>query len=307
MEILVCGEALVNLVPPADGGGAAISVPGGSPFNVAVGLARLGVNTGFLGKISTDSHGAMLRTRLQENGVDVRFVVDTPRSTTTAAVSFRDGTEPEYVFTIEGSADRSLLTAEIPESLSSEVRAVHFGSYSLVLEPTASALNALMRVAASDRVVSLDPNVRPLLISSQEGYRKSFDRWCGLSDIVKLSVADAAFIAPSRSATDLAQDALERGASLVVVTRGAGGADAYTKRHKTEASGEPVDVVDTVGAGDAFTSGLLASLHEMGALQKGSIEMLDASTVEAALHFAVHASAYTCGRAGADPPDQEML
>ena len=307
MQILVCGEALIDLVLRANGPNDPVPTPGGSPYNVAIGLARLGVETGYLGKISTDAHGRMLRAHLAESGVDLRFAVETARRTTTAGVRLKYGEEPEFVFDIENTADRSLLVSELPERLPDSLQAVHFGSYSLVLEPGASALVRFMEAAGSTCVITLDPNVRPFLIPARTAYRGGFERWCAMSDMVKLSTADLDYIDPGGDETRWVASLLAAGTALVVVTRGPRGATGYTARFRVDAPGEQVSVVDTIGAGDAFMSGLLAALCDAGPLTKDRLRLLSISEVECALRFATKVAAITCQKRGADPPTRAEL
>jgi len=307
MKVLVCGEALVDLVPPSGGSGPSVPAPGGSPFNVAVGLSQLGVETGYLGKLSTDAYGRMLRARLAESGVDMRLSSETIRPTTTASIRLRAGEEPEYTFDINGTADRSLLESDLPTSLPAELQAVHFGSYSLVLEPGARALVSFMRTVSEEHVVSLDPNVRPLLIPNRSAYREAFRSWCSQVDLVKLSVTDMAFIAPGRDVARFARQILAEGPALVVVTCGAHGAVAFSRRHVTRTEAMPVEVTDTVGAGDAFMSGLLASLAEAQVLRKARLASVSRAIVTRALRFAARIAALTCQRTGADPPRRSEI
>ena len=181
MSILVCGEALVDLVSVQEAGQTRhLPTPGGSPLNVAVGLARLGVPTDCLGKLSTDKYGEKLYGHLGESGVGTRFVVRSPRPTTVARVEISPEGEPEYVFEIEGSADRSLNVDDLPEVLPAEVDALHFGSYSMALDPTGRTLTALMERERGQCVITFDPNVRPTLVSRLRSYRAAFAHWTRL-------------------------------------------------------------------------------------------------------------------------------
>jgi len=305
MSILVCGEALVDVLPNPDGSSEAI--PGGSPFNVAVGLARLGLDVGFLGKLSSDSYGKQLEQHLVSNGVATDYVVHSPLPTTVARVTTPYGSEPEYAFEIEGTADRAMGLRDLPSQLPSAVRAMHFGSYSLALESTASTLARLMEREADRRVISLDPNVRPSLLPSADLYRPRFERWVRRADIVKLSAADFAWIYRESEAEPVIKQWLQDRTVLAVITRGAEGAIAYTRSSTIRVPGQVTDVVDTVGAGDAFMAGLLAGLHDQECLSVGTLHRLDAADIAAALDLATRAAAITCGRSGANPPVREEL
>ena len=166
--ILVCGEALIDLVPASAGDEPAyVARAGGSSFNVAMGLGRLGAPVGFLGRISTDRFGRMLRGRLEADGVDCSLVEDGDEPTTLAVVQIEAGSEPVYVFYGEGTADRMFSTDHPPADLPDEVTAIHLGSISMVREPGASAFEAVMRREHGRRVLTLDPNVRPSLVGER--------------------------------------------------------------------------------------------------------------------------------------------
>ncbi len=172
--------------------------PGGSIFNIAVGLGRLGTPVGFFSSLSTDFFGDQLANYLVENGVSTDFTLRASGPTTLAFVSLPDGrhTEPRYVFYANDAVDRSLKLADLPAELPKQVQALHFGSISLVLEPGASTLEALMRRESGQRVLSLDPNIRPSLITDREAYRQRFEGWLRLVDIVRLSLADLEWLYP---------------------------------------------------------------------------------------------------------------
>ncbi len=303
MSVLVCGEALVDLVPvETEGQTRYVPIPGGSPLNVAVGLARLGVPTDFLGKISTDEPGETLCSHLRASGVSTRFVVRSPRPTTVARVKVSPEAEPEYVFEIAGTADRSLVAEDLPETLPAEIDSVHFGSYSMALDPTGKTLTALMEREHSRRVVTFDPNVRPTLIPEPLSYRATFAHWCSLAHVVKLSVGDFAFLCPGESHDEAADRWLAAGTRLVVLTRGDRGATAYARGLRVDVPGETTTVEDTVGAGDAFMAGLLAALFDLGRLAVPRLDPLPRSEIVQALRFAGRAAAVTCSRRGADLP-----
>jgi len=301
----VCGEALVDVLPNPDGSSEAI--PGGSPFNVAVGLARLGLDVGFLGKLSSDSYGKQLEQHLVSNGVATDYVVHSPLPTTVAGVTTPYGSEPEYAFEIDGTADRSMGLRDLPSQLPGSVRAIHFGSYSLVLEPTASTLDRLMERERDSRIISLDPNVRPSLLPSADVYRPRFERWVRCANLVKLSAADFAWIYSESEPEPVIEQWLTGRTQLVVITRGAEGATAYTRSARMSVPGQVIEVIDTVGAGDAFMAGLLAGLHDQERLSVGTLHRLDAADIAAALDLATRVAAITCGRSGANPPVREEL
>ncbi len=306
--ILVCGEALVDLVPMAQGDEPTyVARPGGSSFNVAMGLGRLGVPVGFLGRVSTDPFGRMLRRRLETDGVDCRYVLEGDEPSTLAIVHLEAGAEPRYAFHGEGTADRMLLAGDLPPAFPDDVAALHLGSISMVREPGASAFEAVMRREHGRRVISLDPNVRPSLVGERSSYLARLEGWVALADVVKVSQADLAWLHPRTAPDAVAEAWLERGPGLVVVTMGNAGSLGLTARGRVEVAGTPVIVSDTVGAGDAFTSGLLAWLHEGGWLERGRIREIPPDDLRVGLAFANRVAAITCTRAGAQPPTRAEM
>lgn len=305
--IIVCGEALVDLVPADCEGGAGFrALPGGSPYNVAIGLARLEAPTGFLGRLSTDAFGRILRARLDEEGVDTTHVAIGAEPTALAVVSLDEEGHPDYSFHWEGTADRQLSASDLPADLT-EVEALHVGSVSLVLPPAAGAYAALVQREHPHRVVSLDPNIRPSFISDPAGFGLYLDRLVRHAHLVKVSDEDLSIVAPSDDPVEIARGWTANGPSLVVLTRGSAGARIVTGSFEADVPAEHVDVVDTVGAGDAFMAGLLARLRELGALTIGALAEIDEATATDAVRFATTASAITCQRAGANPPSRGEL
>ena len=306
--ILVCGEALIDLVPASAGDEPAyVARAGGSSFNVAMGLGRLGAPVGFLGRISTDRFGRMLRGRLEADGVDCSLVEDGDEPTTLAVVQIEAGSEPVYVFYGEGTADRMFGTDHAPAELPDDVTAIHLGSISMVREPGASAFEAVMRSEHGRRVLTLDPNIRPSLVGERTAYLPRLEGWVSLADVVKVSQADLEWLYPGAAPDAAAAAWLARGPGLVVVTRGHDGVLGMTARDRVEVAGTQVVVSDTVGAGDSFTSGLLAWLHEAGRLERSSVREIPADELRDCLAFANKAAAITCTRAGAQPPTRAEM
>jgi fructokinase len=306
--IVVCGEALIDLVPMSQGDEPAyVARAGGSSFNVAMGLGRLGTPVGFLGRLSTDPFGRMLRRRLLADGVDCHFVQEGDEPSTLAIVHLEAGAEPIYAFHDQGTADRMLRVEDLPADFPAEVAALHLGSISMVRQPGASAFEALMRREHGRRVLSLDPNVRPSLVGERSAYLARLEGWVSLADVVKVSQADLAWLYPETAPDVVAGTWLARGPGLVVVTRGHDGSFALTAGGRVDVAGTPVAVSDTVGAGDAFTSGLLAWLDEAGWLDHARIREIPADALRQCLVFANRAAAITCTRAGAQPPTRTEM
>jgi fructokinase len=304
--VVVAGDALIDLTPTTTARGhlAYEPHPGGSCLNIAVGLGRLGVPTAFLARLSSDAFGQMLRTHLVASDVQPGYFVDTDDLTTLAAVHLRDG-EATYSFHAVGAADRGLL----PEHLRPlpTGAALHLGSIALALEPVASTLEGLLRHEAGRRVVSLDPNVRPGLITDREVYLHRFAGWVQLVDIVKLSTEDLSWLFPDRPHDEVVAEWHAAGVPLVVVTHGEEGASASTPVAAASVAAPSVAVVDTVGAGDAFMSGALAHLHERRLLAREALQSLDTSGLTELLETACLVAADTCTRAGAEPPSRRNL
>lgn len=299
--IVVAGEALIDLVPQEAEGGAAAGLPalaprlGGGPYNTAVALGRLGSPVAFCSRVSRDAFGEALLDGLRAAGVDVSYVQRGPEPTTLAVASVGADGSAGYAFYVEGTADR-LFSA--PDQLPDGVRAMSFGTCSLVLEPGASAYEELLRRAAARGVfTALDPNVRAGLIPDADAYRARFTSWLPSVSLLKLSQDDADWLGGTP------REWLTAGPSAVVVTHGGDGLSLYT-RDGTEVRvpGEPVDVVDTIGAGDTVNAALLHGLAARDALSAEALAALDEDGWTAVLRFAARAAAVTCSRAGAEPP-----
>ncbi|KUN86734.1 carbohydrate kinase family protein [Streptomyces griseoruber] len=294
--IVVAGEALIDLVPRGTGALAALRPTlGGGPFNTAVALGRLGSPTAFCSRVSYDAFGEALLGRLRDAGVDASAVQRGPEPTTLAVATVGDEGSAAYSFYVEGTADR-LFTA--PAALPAGTRAVSFGTCSLVLEPGASAYEELLRSAAGQGVFTmLDPNIRPGLIPDADAYRARFKGWLSSVNLLKLSEEDALWLGGTP------HEWLSAGPSAVVITHGAAGLSVVTGDHAVYAvPGEPVDVVDTIGAGDTVNAALLHGLAARDALSPAGLAGLGAEGWQRLLGFAARAAAITCSRAGAEPP-----
>ncbi len=308
--IIVCGEALIDCLPAScEGAEGFVPHVGGSPFNVAVGLARLESNVGYLGRLSTDPFGDLLAERLEADGVDLTHAARTSAPSPLALVHLDEAGVAQYSFHLNGSATTELALDDLPDPLPEEVRAVHTGSLALLLEPGREAVTVLLeRASAQGRLTTLDPNVRPTFIADREAYLDDLDRWLAVTDVVKVSDEDLAWVHPEADPVEVARTWLGRGPVLAVLTRGGQGAVAATVDGRTvEVEGVPIDVVDTIGAGDSFTSGLLAWLDAAGALHRDAVAALDDEDLAAAVRFAARVAAVTCTRAGADPPRRADL
>ncbi len=296
------GEILVDFTPLVESGetvGFRMS-PGGSPFNVAIGLARMGVQVAFAGKVSTDLFGRFLVAALEREGIGPRFLSRSSAPSTLAFVSLTDG-EPAYAFYGEGAADTDLRPDDLPGDID-DVAILHFGSISLLRAPTSDTVVGLVERLRGQTLLSCDPNIRPGLISDPAAYRRLLERAFRAADIVKLSRRDLEWLMPGTSPKAAAETILEMGPALVVITLGANGCYAATPTVKTGAAALSVRVVDTVGAGDAFTAGLLYRLVEQGYTPRTALKNVPPAALRTALEFATAAAGLTCTRVGADPP-----
>ncbi|GAA0432848.1 carbohydrate kinase [Streptomyces luteireticuli] len=310
--IIVAGEALIDLVPtglrdvdglddgPDDGLPALLPRRGGGPYNTAVALARLGTPTAFCSRLSTDRFGQALMSGLRADGVDTSLVRRGPEPTALAVAHVGDDGSAAYSFHVEGTADR-LFTA--PDALPGAARAVSFGTCSLALEPGASAYEDLMRRASARGLfTALDPNVRPGIVPDADAYRARFRSWLPYVTLLKLSEEDAAWLTDGEGdPADAAREWLAAGPYAVVLTRGGAGLTVLTRDGlELSVPGEPVTVVDTIGAGDTVNAALLHRLDGHGALTASPAP--DARQWRDILAFAARAAAVTCSRAGARPP-----
>ena len=304
----VCGEALMDFTPLEVGGELAYTPrPGGSPCNVAIGLARLDKRAAFIGKLSNDPFGDILHAHLKRNDVDVRWLARGDEPTALAFVIPDNEGGHDFAFYGSDTAEQALTHADIPANLPDELTALHFGSYSLMLGESAQTYERLMQRERDRRVISLDPNVRPVLFPHHAAYRQRIESLLPLATLVKASAEDLAWLYPTEKTQDVAARWLDAGPSVVVVTLGAEGAIGMAGGGVVSVPGIRVDVADTVGAGDAFMSALLARLDDGGLLNRDALATLSADALSDALTYANRAAAIACTQHGADPPTQELL
>ena len=300
--IVCCGEALIDFLPRKSAEGDAVYQPfcGGSVYNTAIALGRLGIGTGFFSGLSSDFFGDMLRDGLKASHVDLAYVKTWDKPSTLAFVKLTAG-HARYSFFDDNSACRMLTKKDLPK-LAAKVQALHFGSISLIPEPGGSALEALMKREAKARVISLDPNIRASLIKDRRAHLTRLQRMIAMADIVKISDEDVAWMTGKSEFAKTAKKWLRAGAKIVVVTRGGEGVEAYTSGFAIHQLAVKVTVADTVGAGDTFTAGLLCALTKTKLLSKEKLAAITEAQLDAALAFAAKAAAVTVSRPGADPP-----
>ncbi len=300
--ILCCGEALIDMLPRMTTQGEAAYAPyaGGAVFNTAVALGRLGIDTAFFTGLSDDLLGDVLRESLKSAHVDFSPCAISSRPTTVAFVKLVNGSAT-YAFYDENTAGRMITRDDLP-TLGDDCEAMHFGAISLIPDPCGDAYETLLKRESEKRVISLDPNIRPGFIKDKQAHMARITRMAGLSDIVKFSDEDLEWFGLRGDHAALAAHWLNGGAKLVIITKGADGAEGYTKDFMVSVPGEKAEVVDTVGAGDTFDAGVLASFKMQNLLTKQKIASAGQTSVREALAFGAKVAAVTVSRAGANPP-----
>ena len=304
---VVCGEALWDLLAVEGERGLSFDARiGGSPLNVAVGLARLGQQAALVTGLSSDRLGDRLAAALAREGVVTSMLLRTDRPSTVSLVDLGPDGTPSYAFYGCGAADRAIGADDLP-TLGPEVWGVHAGSYSLVVEPVGTSLAGLFERERGQRLLTLDPNVRLAVEPDAELWRGRIGRLVCLADLVKASDEDLRLLYPGACAAEIAGRWLAAGTGLVVVTHGAGGAEAFSPAGRIAVPAHRAEVVDTVGAGDAFQAALIAGLAERGVRDRLALDRLGTHDIEALAGFAASAAAITCSRRGADLPRRAEL
>lgn len=305
---VVCGEALFDVFATGEtpSGLAMDARIGGSPFNVAVGLARLGQPVAFLSQVSRGFLGERLMRALAAEGVDTRTVQRSDAPTTLSLIGVDGRGVPAYSFYGEGCADR-LLDAAALDTLPPGVKAIHFGSYATVVGRTAETQRLLVERAQGRALVAYDPNIRLNVEPRLEVWREHIEWMLPRTQLLKVSDEDLRLVWPGLAPAEFAARALAQGVALVVVTRGSEGASGWTAAAQVDVPPVQVAVVDTVGAGDTFQAALLTWLAERDALAAASLAALSKDALAEALGFAARAAAITCSRRGADMPRRAEL
>jgi fructokinase len=300
--IVVAGEALLDVVAASDGG--LVGHPGGGPYNVARTIGRLEQPVAYLGRISSDGFGARLRRELEADLVGTATVVTTDAPTTLALVELDASGGADYRFYAAGTSAPGLtleaVTAVLPESLD----ALYLGTLGLVFEPIATTLEQLTTLVGDDTLVALDPNCRPAAIDDSAAYRERLGRILRRADVLKVSDDDLDWLVPGRAPADAARELLGQARTPALVTLGRAGALVISAGEVASVEAPPVEVVDTIGAGDAFMGAFLADWRSRG-LGRAELDSYD-ELVEAT-RFACRVAAITCSRAGADPPRRAEL
>jgi fructokinase len=299
-RLLVVGESLVDIIRR---GGDDDVRPGGSPLNVSVGLQRLDVPTALHSSFGADAHGLTIAQHLEASGVSVTPGTARDRPTSVALAVIGPDGGACYTF--------SVVWDPAPLEIASEtIDAVHVGSVGTALEPGATTVEGLLRELRPTTVISFDPNVRPQLMGSAEAALPRVERFVALADVVKASDEDLAWLYPATTIPEIMAHWLALGPALVVVTHGSDGAHALARSGPVRVPALRADVIDTIGAGDSFMSGLLAGLSDLGLLRgdrRENLRAIAASDVAEVLQFAARCAAITVSRLGADPPTRRDL
>ncbi|MGP4084830.1 carbohydrate kinase family protein [Streptomyces sp. KR55] len=300
----VLGECVADIFEDrdrSDSGGLALrALAGGGPANTAVALARLGTPTRFLGRFSDDAFGTLFRARLSASGVDLTGSVTTSKPSTLAVADLDATGQAAYTFYADGAADWQWTDAELAATRNDDTVCLHTGSLALVRQPGGSRIEEHLAQVREHATVSIDPNVRPLLVPPS-AYRERLRHWCAVADVLRLSEDDCALLAPGVGLEEACDTWHTAGARLVVITLGGRGALASLDGERVTVQAPPVTVVDTVGAGDSFTAGLLHRLAALGRLG-GRLDRIAVEDVADACSFAARVAALTCSVPGANPP-----
>ena len=300
--IAVLGECVADAFATR-GGEAPLGLevfPGGGPANTAVALGRLGTPTRFVGRLSTDIFGRLFRDHLTASDVDLSGSVEAAESSTLAIADLDDEGRADYSFHAQGTADWQWTTQELVDGVKPPLSCLHTGSLALVRPPGAEAVERLLTLVRPYATVSLDPNVRPLLVDPAV-YRAALPRWCAAADILRLSDDDLENLVPGAEPEHAVDVFHAAGTRLVVITLGAKGVLASLDGEVRQVEAPHTDVVDTVGAGDSFMAGFLHALHRDGALG-GRLSALTPERVETALESGARVAAAVVAVRGANPP-----
>ena len=301
--IVVAGEALIDLV--VSPGGEVAARPGGSPFNAARSLARLGVETTFLARLARDGLGRLLRDSLAADGVTIGVPEPSGRPSTLAVATLNQAGNADYAFYLDGTAGADLSYEVLKKAMPADATALHVGDLTLVMEPVGAAIERLIRSdVPADTLVLLDPNCRPSAVADHDAYRRRIGVIASRADIVKASTEDLAYLYPDLPPEEAAMELLGNGSALVLLTDGPHPARAFLPDSVLTEEVPIVTVVDTIGAGDAFGGGFLAwwTAHGLGQADLGRPAADRDALVREALRAATAVSALTCSRPGADPP-----
>ncbi len=289
MSVWVCGEVLIDELPSG-------AVVGGGPANTAKALARLGHEVAFIDGISTDAYGVKARAELAADGVDLSLAMTSELPSAVAEVTLAADGGASYIFKLDKTATFDFNSSWLPDPSRYKPQVLYIGTLATLVQPGADVLFDWALDCADFAPVVFDPNIRPQVLSDREKYVALVEKWIGISSVVKLSDDDFEWLYPGKSPESIAEQWLQGGVALVVMTRGVDGLVGYTSDGVVEVAGEKVNVVDTVGAGDT-----VGAIVVQGLITDGLLNMRG-SVLKGVLHRAAVAAAITCSRAGAQPP-----
>ncbi|HET7899990.1 MAG TPA: PfkB family carbohydrate kinase [Candidatus Nanopelagicales bacterium] len=302
MSVVVAGEALVDLILRPDGTLAAAA--GGGPFNAARTLGRLGIDVSFLGGLADDRFGHLLRDRLLADGVRLGMPGLLPLPTTLALAELDEHGAASYQFYVAQTAAPAVTDADAHGAVDASTRVLHVGTLGLLLEPMATSLERLVADVGANVLVFVDPNCRPRVVQDRDSYVARLHRVLARADVVKVSGDDLDYLAPAQDMVAAARELLDLGPRVVLFTDGGKAVHVIARGGSFVVDVPRVDVVDTVGAGDSFGGGFLATWISDGL---GRDDLSDLEALRRATERAVVVAGITCSRAGAEPPHLSEL
>lgn len=305
---LVGGEALFDIFVDGSIGESETQVPfdgvaGGSPFNVAIGLARLGQKSGLLTGVSEDFLGQRLMAILKRENVNTDFAIIKKAPTTLSFIQKDSEGVPDYAFYGTGGADRSVVTDDLPNDY--HIDGIHVGSYSIVTPPTADTLYELIQKHSGQCLISLDPNVRLGVEPDIQQWIKRVDMIARHANLLKISDEDFAHLYPEIPVEEKIKEWLSFGVGLIAFTKGGDGAQLWSQTANASVNAPKITVADTVGAGDTFQTALIKQLLDLKDQSSDWESHLDAEKLKEIGNFAATAAAITCSRQGADLPSMD--
>ena len=301
MAVWVCGEALIDLIPVRPGSDQRQAIPGGGPANTAHALARLDIPTEFIGGLSDDQYGQRMRSEFIAGRVGLTFTPEHQLPTCLAIVSIDVDGGATYEFKIDGTATFAFTAENLPDPKVIQPDAIYIGTLATIIEPGASILKDWIIQAQDYAPIIYDPNIRSSVISDRSRYQEVVKEWVALSNVVKASEDDLAWLYPETDPLEIARSWVSSGVQLVVITKGENGIVGVTENQEVSIPGVKVEVIDSVGAGDTVGAVLVEALVEFG------LEKLTRDLLSHTLHRAALAAAITCSRAGANPPTKAEL
>ena len=295
--IQVMGEALIDII--VSPGGEIDSVVGGGPVNTARTIARLGTEVSFIGGISQDALGKRIRRLLDSDAVHCAIEQDCAAPTTLAIASLNDEGVATYRFLIEGTSSLSVTPEIALKALDIKATALHIGTLAFVYEPLSVATRTVVATMNENQLLMVDPNARPSVMQDSSQFWETFNASLERADVIKFSGDDLDYMFPDLSNQDAARDVCSRSQAVVLLTDGPTGVHVFTKSEEFQVHVPEVNVVDTVGAGDAFSGGFLSYWDKQNLNRD---KLANTEEVRAAVEFGVKVAGLTCQRAGAMPP-----